>query len=131
MQVNNVTNFPGPEYDRIFVPSEKEENVMPELPEIASRTDEMNRELTGKVIQSIEVLQPKCLNLPADEFTLRLSGARFEQFRYRGKWIEGRTDKGWLLINMGMGGELLLVDRSHLPEKYRLIIDFTDATCLS
>ena len=42
-----------------------------------------------------------------------------------------RTDKGWLLINMGMGGELLLVDRSHLPEKYRLIFDFTDATCLS
>lgn len=104
---------------------------MPELPEIASRTEEMNRELTGKVIQNIEVLQPKCLNLPVDEFTQRLSGAKFEHFLYRGKWIEGRTDKGWLLINMGMGGELLLVDRNHLPEKYRLIFDFADATCLS
>ena len=80
MQVNNVTKFPGQEYVRIFVPSEKEENVMPELPEIASRTEEMNRELTGKVIQNIEVLQPKCLNLPADEFSRRLSGAKFEHF---------------------------------------------------
>lgn len=104
---------------------------MPELPEIAFRTEEMNRELTGKVIQNIEIVQPKCLNLPVDEFVQRLSGAKFEQFSYRGKWIEGQTDKGWLLINMGMGGELLLTDRSHLPEKYRLIFDFADATCLS
>jgi formamidopyrimidine-DNA glycosylase len=104
---------------------------MPELPEIASRTEEMNRELTGKVIQNIEIIQPKCLNLPVDEFVQRLLGAKFEQFHYRGKWIEGRTDKGWLMINMGMGGELLLTDRSQLPEKYRLIFDFTDAACLT
>ena len=30
---------------------------------------------------------------------------------------------------MGMGGEILLVDREHLPEKRRLIFDFTDGTC--
>ncbi len=104
---------------------------MPELPEIASRTAEMQRELKGKVVQNIEVLQPKCLNLSVDEYVSHLRGARFEDFRYRGKWIEGRTDKGWLLINMGMGGELLLTDRSHLPEKYREVLDFGDSTCLS
>ena len=32
---------------------------------------------------------------------------------------------------MGMGGEILLVDREHLPEKRRLIFDFTDGTCLA
>jgi len=104
---------------------------MPELPEIASRTAEMQRELTGKVIRDIEVLQAKCLNLPVDEFVSHLKGARFEDFRYRGKWIEGRTDRGWLLINMGMGGELLLTDRDHIPAKHREILDFTDSSCLS
>jgi formamidopyrimidine-DNA glycosylase len=33
--------------------------------------------------------------------------------------------------NMGMGGELLLVDRDHLPAKHRIIFDFFDSTCLS
>ena len=104
---------------------------MPELPEIMSRTAEMKRELTGKKIQDVEVLQPKCLNIPVDEFASRLKGATFEDFCFRGKWIEGRTDKGWLLINMGMGGELLLTDLAHLPEKYREILAFSDASCLS
>jgi formamidopyrimidine-DNA glycosylase len=104
---------------------------MPEYPEIACRTAEMNRLLVGKVIQAIEATQPKCLNLPPDRFTSSLSGGRFEKFFQRGKWIEGQTNRGWLLLNMGMGGELLLTDRRHLPEKYRLIVDFTDGSCLA
>lgn len=103
---------------------------MPEYPEIACRTAEMNRLLTGKVISAIEVGQPKCLNVSPVEFAGSLTDARFEQFIQRGKWIEGRTDRGWLLLNMGMGGELLLTDRNRLPAKYRLIFDFTDQTCL-
>lgn len=104
---------------------------MPEYPEIACRTAEMNRFLTGKVISTIEVLQPKCLNFSPEEFSDSLSGAHLEKFLQRGKWIEGQTDKGWLLLNMGMGGELLLTDRSHLPEKRRLIFDFFDGSCLA
>ena len=36
---------------------------MPELPEIATRAREMRSELVGKTITSVEVLQPKSLNL--------------------------------------------------------------------
>ena len=39
--------------------------------------------------------------------------------------------QGWLLLNLGMGGEILLLNRSSLPEKYRLIFDFDDETCLA
>ena len=104
---------------------------MPELPEVASRAQEMNAALPGKIITGIEVLQPKCLNIPVEEFTRALTGAAIEEVSYRGKWILNRTSKGWLLLNMGMGGEILLTNRQGLPEKYRLIFDFSDETCLA
>lgn len=104
---------------------------MPEIPEIASRANEMNLALPGKQISAIEILQPKCLNLPPEEFIPALTGAVLGLVSYHGKWIKVSTDKGWLLLNMGMGGEILLSTRTSLPAKYRLIFDFTDASCLS
>src|SRR5512135_491928 len=104
---------------------------MPELPEIASRAREINQHLTGKTIAGIQVLQPKSLNLPVDQFTAALTGATLRSAAYRGKWIVVETDRGWLLVNLGMGGEILLVTPSTLPEKRRLVFDFTDSTCLS
>jgi formamidopyrimidine-DNA glycosylase len=104
---------------------------MPEYPEIAARAAEMNELLTGKTISGIEVLQPKCLNVPEDRFIESLAGATLGQTGQRGKWLCTGTSKGWLLFNMGMGGEILLVDRESLPEKRRLIFDFTDGTSLA
>lgn len=104
---------------------------MPELPEIASRAREMQAAITGKVVSSVEILQPKCLNMEPQEFQASLTGARIEEVNYRGKWIFTRTDRGWLLLNLGMGGEILLVTRGQLPEKYRLLFYFSDATCLT
>lgn len=104
---------------------------MPEIPEIASRAKEMDEALAGKIIEYIEVKQPKCLNLPTDELNSKMARARIGSVGYHGKWLQMQTDRGWILINLGMGGEVLLVDRSHLPAKYRLIVDFSDHSCLA
>ncbi len=104
---------------------------MPELPEIASRAREMQATLVGKTISGVEVLQPKCLNVPVEEFSAGLINATIESITYRGKWILTRTSQGWFLLNLGMGGEVLLVTRESLPPKYRLVLDFTDGTCLA
>ena len=104
---------------------------MPEIPEIAARAGEMNAELRGRTIQNIEVLQPKCLNIPADEFMTALSGAEIRGTTFHGKWLITDTTRGWFLLNLGMGGEILLVTRQTLPEKRRLILDFSDDTALS
>jgi formamidopyrimidine-DNA glycosylase len=104
---------------------------MPEYPEIAARAAEMNELLTGKTISTIEVLQPKCLNVEEGRFVESLTGASLCTTVPRGKWLCTDTSQGWLLLNMGMGGEILLADREHLPEKRRLIFDFTDGTCLA
>lgn len=104
---------------------------MPEIPEIASRAREMNQALPGKKISGIQVEQPKSLNIPLDEFSQGLLNATIREVSHRGKWLMVETSQGWLLLNMGMGGEILLVDRAHLPAKHRLIFDFSDGTCLS
>ncbi len=104
---------------------------MPELPEIASRAKEIKLLLVGKKIRGVEVLQPRCLNIPPEEFSTYLINSTILDSTYRGKWLKVKISSGWLLINLGMGGDLLLTDRAHLPEKYRLIIDFSDGSCLT
>lgn len=104
---------------------------MPELPEIAVFARDMQKHLIGRTIRAVEVLQPKCLNMPEEEFQSALAGARILAVTPHGKWLQLQTTSGWLLLNLGMGGELLLTDRDHLPEKYRLIFDFADGQCLA
>ena len=104
---------------------------MPELPEIAVLARDMQKELVGRRISGIEVLQPKCLNLPEDLFVGAVRGARLLRVTAHGKWIQAELDNGWLLFNLGMGGEILLTGRDHLPEKYRLILDLEDGACLA
>jgi formamidopyrimidine-DNA glycosylase len=104
---------------------------VPELPEIAVRAAQMKAELPGKTIRHVTVLQPKCINLPEHEFAAGLTGATILDVTHRGKWLFVETTQGWLLLNLGMGGEVLLVSRAALPEKHRLVLDLTDGSSLS
>jgi len=104
---------------------------MPELPEIVCRAREMNQALTGRSITSIEVLQPKCLNVSNDAFKAGLVGAKVKTTTNRGKWLFVETSNGHLLINMGMGGELLLVPTDNLPQKWRVRFDLDGAQTLA
>jgi formamidopyrimidine-DNA glycosylase len=104
---------------------------VPELPEIASRARDMSAELQGKIISGIEVTQPKCLNVSLVEFRAGLQGACLGETTCRGKWLFTETNQGWFLLNLGMGGEIRLATRSSLPEKYRLVVDFSDESCLA
>lgn len=104
---------------------------MPELPEIAVFARDMQKELVGRTISRIEVLQPKCLNLPTEQFQAALTGATIQEVSVHGKWLQVQTTQGWLLLNLGMGGEILLTDRDHLPAAYRLIFDLADGAALA
>ncbi|HEX2979749.1 MAG TPA: DNA-formamidopyrimidine glycosylase family protein, partial [Anaerolineaceae bacterium] len=104
---------------------------MPELPEIARLAGQMDRHLAGLTVARVETIQPKSLNLPPEDFERALCGATIRRADYRGKWIRVETTQGWLLINLGMGGELLLLDPERLPEKRRVVFYFTNGSCLS
>ena len=111
--------------------SHERRELVPELPEIAVFARDMQKELVGRTITKVEVLQPKCLNLPPGEFQTALAGARMLQVMPHGKWLKVQTTRGWLLFNLGMGGEILLTHRGRLPEKYRLIFDLADGAALA
>jgi formamidopyrimidine-DNA glycosylase len=104
---------------------------MPELPEIASRAKEFKQHLVGKIFSGVEVSQPKCLNVSIAEFTAGILGASILDSFHHGKWIQLKLTTGWLLLNLGMGGDILLTDRAHLPDKYVAIFDFLDQSCFT
>ena len=104
---------------------------MPELPEVSSRASELRAEIVGRQIASCDVLQPKVLNVPPDRFAEAIQGARILNATNRGKWIFVETTKGWLLVNMGMGGDIRLTAPESLPDKRRLVLRFSDGDCLS
>jgi formamidopyrimidine-DNA glycosylase len=104
---------------------------MPELPEIHLFARDMQNELVGKEFAEIEIVQPKSLNISPRLFQSRLRGAIIRAVSYRGKWIQVETSNGWLLLNLGMGGEILLVTPQTMPEKYRLCFGFSDGSCLA
>jgi formamidopyrimidine-DNA glycosylase len=104
---------------------------MPELPEIVVFARDMRKELVGRTVCRVEVLQPKCLNVSVEEFQAALTGAEIRDVTPRGKWLQVETTQGWLLVSLGMGGEILLTDWENLPEKHRLVFDLDDTTCLA
>jgi formamidopyrimidine-DNA glycosylase len=91
----------------------------------------MQKVLFGNTIKKIETLQPKCLNIPIAEFNKKVRLQTIENIIYRGKWILVQLQRGWICINMGMGGELLLVTPETLPKKHRIILSFMDGKFLS
>ncbi len=103
---------------------------MPELPEIAILARQMDAALPGAVVSGIVVKQTKCLNRPVSEFEKLIMGARLGKTRRRGKWILVETDRGRLLLNLGMGGGIYLMPDAKPPEKWRARIDFTDGKYL-
>jgi len=104
---------------------------MPELPEIVCRAKEMDAALVGRTVCEVEVLQPKCLNVPADEFVRTLKRAAIRGVTHRGKWIVVETTRALLLVNLGMGGEVLLVPTRSLPKKWRVRLAFRDGETLT
>jgi len=104
---------------------------MPELPEIIVLAREMQRELAGVSLTGVEVLQPKILNMPVREFCDAVIGAKVVGVTSHGKWLKVETSQGWLLLNLGMGGEILLSHRDSLPEKHRLVLDLDSGSALA
>lgn len=103
---------------------------MPELPEIAVLSAQMHGEVVGKTVMEVEVLQPKNLNLPVDEFVEKVIGHRIVSVKARGKWLFVElSDDLFLLINLGMGGDLLhYASNDILSETYTFKMGLSDGS---
>ncbi|MCR4428402.1 MAG: Fpg/Nei family DNA glycosylase [Caldiserica bacterium] len=105
---------------------------MPELPEIWNLARQMDETLRGKRIAKVEIKQPKCLNLPPEDFQKLLVDKEVQGASSRGKWVFLKLSPGvTFLLNLGMGGEVLYFkDEKNLPQKYRLRVDFQDGSLM-
>ncbi len=106
---------------------------MPELPEIRHLACQMNGALSGKVFAGADILNPKCLNMGADEFVRALSGRAVVSATSLGKWVFLSLDGGSrLALNLNMGGNVVLYGPGLGPrEKWRVNLKFTDGCSLS
>jgi formamidopyrimidine-DNA glycosylase len=103
---------------------------MPELPEITVIARQMNKELRGKQVASIEITQPKILNVSTSGFTRKVEGKRIAEVSSLGKWLFIKLNMGYtLLINLGMGADLVYFKPGQqLPDKYQFKLGFSDNT---
>jgi len=81
---------------------------MPELPELTILARQADEALAGKTVMAVDMVQPKCLNTPPVRMREFLLGRTITGARERGKWLFLRLEPGGhLLLNLGMGGDLL------------------------
>jgi formamidopyrimidine-DNA glycosylase len=104
---------------------------MPELPEVETIRRELDREVVGKRIKSVEVKGLRSIRRhnTKKQFTSRLDGAKISGVERRGKYLVMKLDTGDLLVvHLRMSGQLLrLSGKDPLDKHDHVIITFTQA----
>ncbi|MFJ1763512.1 bifunctional DNA-formamidopyrimidine glycosylase/DNA-(apurinic or apyrimidinic site) lyase [Amycolatopsis sp. NPDC088138] len=104
---------------------------MPELPEVEVVRVGLQAHVAGRTVREAEVLHPRAIRrhvLGAGDFTQRLTGARVEAARRRGKylWLE-LSDKEAVVAHLGMSGQMLVQPEDAPDEKHlRVRLRFDD-----
>lgn len=85
---------------------------MPELPEVETVCRQLEPELEGQRIESLEVLDPRwCRPRPAEKLETAVSGRTIESLGRRGKYLLlGLDDEQTLVMHLRMTGNLVLVE---------------------
>ena len=84
---------------------------MPELPEVEVVRRDLEREIVGKRVKSVEVDGMRSVRRHHNrkQFITRIEGKKFTSVERRGKYLLARLEGGdVLIIHLGMSGRLLL-----------------------
>lgn len=100
-----------------------------ELPELTILGHQMRKEIVGKQVSEVEVANPKCLNMPFEQFQKTVIGEKIKSVESKGKWLFIGLDSHSLLFSPGMGANIIHFERGEkLPEKYQIRFTFDDGT---
>ena len=58
-----------------------------ELPELAILGRQMRKEIVEKRVSEVEVANPKCLNMPLEQFQKTVVGEAIKSVESNGKWL--------------------------------------------
>ncbi|MGE5384663.1 MAG: bifunctional DNA-formamidopyrimidine glycosylase/DNA-(apurinic or apyrimidinic site) lyase [Betaproteobacteria bacterium] len=95
---------------------------MPELPEVEVCRRGLLPELQGEIITGVEVRFPRLRQALPEDLAQNLMGRRIADIGRRGKYLLFDCcrpgDPGWLLIHLGMSGNLRFVASDAPPERH-------------
>jgi formamidopyrimidine-DNA glycosylase len=84
---------------------------VPELPEVETVRQGLERHVTGRTIATVQVLHPRAVRrhlAGPEEFSAALAGRGFDSARRRGKYLWLSVGEDALLAHLGMSGQLLV-----------------------
>ena len=100
-----------------------------ELPELTILGRQMKKEIVGKQISEVEVVNPKCLNMSFEQFSKTVVGKTIKSVESRGKWLFIQLGSHVLLFNSGMGADVIYFKSAdNLPDKYQIKFTLDDKT---
>lgn len=103
---------------------------MPELPEVEVVKRDLEREVVGRRVKSVEVNGARSVRRHRNrkEFVARLTGHKITGVSRRGKYLLMKLDDGDVLVaHLGMSGQLLRAKstREAMPKHTHVVITFT------
>ncbi|HUZ56716.1 MAG TPA: bifunctional DNA-formamidopyrimidine glycosylase/DNA-(apurinic or apyrimidinic site) lyase [Streptosporangiaceae bacterium] len=103
---------------------------MPELPEVETVRDGLQRHVSGRTFATVQVLHPRAARrhlAGPDDFAAALTGGTVGAVRRRGKYLWLPVDADALIAHLGMSGQLVIgeADRALTPH-VRARFSFTD-----
>ena len=103
---------------------------MPELPEVETVRDGLQRHVSGRTFEAVQVLHPRAARrhlAGPDDFAAALTGGTVGAVRRRGKYLWLPVDADALIAHLGMSGQLVVgeADRPLTPH-VRARFTFTD-----
>ncbi len=103
---------------------------MPELPEVETVRDGLERHVSGRTFADVQVLHPRAARrhlAGADDLAAALRGATVGGVRRRGKYLWLPVDADALIAHLGMSGQLVVGDPGRpLTPHVRARFSFTD-----
>jgi len=108
---------------------------MPELPEVEVIRRDLDREVVGKKIKTVEVTGLRSIRRHRNkkEFTTQLEGRKVTAVQRRGKYLVLRLDgPEAVVVHLGMSGQLLRAKsaREKAPKHTHVVITFTQGGLL-
>ena len=82
---------------------------MPELPEVETTRAGIAPHILNRQVESVVVRQPKLRWQVPSELKSKLEGDRVKEVSRRGKYLLLRTDRGTVIIHLGMSGSLRIL----------------------
>ena len=99
---------------------------MPELPEVQTVLDTLERQIKDRQITKIKILYKPIVSCSETSFRKKLTGQHFRSFRRRGKYLLFEMDDITLVSHLRMEGKYFILDDSVPLSKHDHVIFWLD-----